>query len=228
MKRHFELNDDGLAITDGLFSAQELLQLDSAANQIGAIGRSKGGGRNILYLVPNLLSIFKKPEIISLISNHIGEVTGLSEGIYLSKNEEANWLVAWHQDLFISVKTKVESEGYGPWSIKEGRHYVQPPNEVLHKSLWLRINLDENGEENGCLHVIPGSHEKGKLSDAEIGRIQSNEMGVALPCKRGEAILFRPLLLLKSAKSTKPGARRVFQVLYSAYKFRNGLAWPYD
>jgi ectoine hydroxylase-related dioxygenase (phytanoyl-CoA dioxygenase family) len=227
MKRHFELKGNGIAMAYGLFSSQELFQLDHAANHIEAIGRSKGGGRNILSLMPNLLPIFKKPEIISLISNLVGEVSGLSEGIYLNKSEEANWLVAWHQDLFISVKNKVESVGYGPWSIKDAQPYVQPPVEVLNKSLWLRINLDDNGEDNGCLRVIPGSHEKGKLSEEDISQMQSNEMDVALPCKRGESILFRPLLLHKSAKSEKPKARRVFQVLYSGYAFQNGLEWPF-
>ena len=57
----------------------------------------------------------------------------LVRGILFDKTEGANWKVPWHQDLTIAVNQKVETTGFGPWSIQAGILHVQPPASVLER-----------------------------------------------------------------------------------------------
>lgn len=218
---------DGFEIHHGLFSEEDLSHLEGVSAILEAMGTGKGGGRNVFSSHPELLAIFKGEKLLSLVRQILGARIGLSEGLYLNKKVEANWLVSWHQDLFISVKAESSVEGYSGWTMKQGKPYVQPPPSVLEQSVWVRLNLDVNGIDAGCLKVVPGSHRLGKVNPEEIGQVVEKHGELALPCKRGDTILFRPLLLHASSKSMQPSQRRVFQVLYSGFQFQNGLEWPY-
>jgi ectoine hydroxylase-related dioxygenase (phytanoyl-CoA dioxygenase family) len=74
----------------------------------------------------------------------------------------------WHQDVTIAVKARVEVDGFGPWSTKQGVQHVQPPDYVLQKMLSVRIHLDDCPSTNGALQVIPRSHRSGKVAEAMI------------------------------------------------------------
>ncbi len=63
-------------------------------------------------------------------------------------------MVAWHQDLTISVNKKLDLPGYGPWTIKQDQYAVQPPLEILENIFTIRIHLDDTDEKNGALRVI--------------------------------------------------------------------------
>lgn len=36
------------------------------------------------------------------------------------KRPDANWAVGWHQDRTIAVRVRIETPGFGPWSVKGG------------------------------------------------------------------------------------------------------------
>lgn len=221
------LEKDGFEVHRGLFSEAALVALADTATDIEALSSSRGGGRNIFSTHPAITEIFKRKSLLAVVERTLGLTQGLSEGLFLNKKVETNWLVAWHQDLFISVKSKLDLEGYSGWTMKQGRPYVQPPIPVLEQSLWVRLNLDDNDTSNGCLRVVPGSHRLGKIQAEDVNRVTEKHGEFAIPCSKGDVILFRPLLLHASSKSISPSRRRVFQVLYSGYQFQNGLDWPY-
>ena len=50
-----------------------------------------------------------------------------NRSIFFNKTPRNNWSVLWHQDLTICLKEKIETKGYGPWSLKENIPHVQPP-----------------------------------------------------------------------------------------------------
>ena len=50
----------------------------------------------------------------------------LVRAIVFDKTTNANWGVAWHQDKTIAVSHKLDRHGWGPWSLKDGVHHVQP------------------------------------------------------------------------------------------------------
>jgi ectoine hydroxylase-related dioxygenase (phytanoyl-CoA dioxygenase family) len=145
-------------------------------------------------------------------------------GIFFNKSPKANWKVTWHQDCVIAVREKLLIEGWGPWSSKADVIHVRPELAVLQQMLAIRIHLDDCGEENGPLRVIPGSHRDGFLSDAQIQK-RSKENVVACAVLRGDIILMRPLLLHSSPPATKPSNRRVVHLEFAAAELPHGAKW---
>jgi ectoine hydroxylase-related dioxygenase (phytanoyl-CoA dioxygenase family) len=145
--------------------------------------------------------------------------------VYLDKHKDANWKVAWHQDLTIAVRERKEVDGYGPWSLKAGIPHVQPPVSVLERMLAVRIHLDDADETNGALRVIPGSHLQGRLSAVEVQRLTKETAPVTCPMKRGDVMLLRPLLLHASSVASDPAHRRVLHFEYATGELNGGLQW---
>ena len=62
--------------------------------------------------------------------------------VLFDKTPAANWSVAWHQDRTIPVVERIEVDGFGPWSRKDGILHVAPPVGVLERMITLRIHID--------------------------------------------------------------------------------------
>ncbi|USA61345.1 phytanoyl-CoA dioxygenase family protein [Qipengyuania citrea] len=78
--------------------------------------------------------------------------------ILFDKRADQNWALGWHQDRTICVREEIETEGFGPFSKKQGLVHVEPPFEVIERMITLRIHLDPVPEENAPLLVAEGSH----------------------------------------------------------------------
>jgi ectoine hydroxylase-related dioxygenase (phytanoyl-CoA dioxygenase family) len=146
-------------------------------------------------------------------------------GVLFDKTPAAPWKVAWHQDLTVAVRARVETEGFGPWSMKAGVVHVQPPARVLEGVLAVRLHLDDCGESNGPLKVLPGSHLAGRLSAEEITRWRERMRPVTCVVPRGGAVLLRPLLLHSSPAPRLPRRRRVVHFEFAAAPLPQGLDW---
>lgn len=138
--------------------------------------------------------------------------------ILFDKTPQENWPVAWHQDLTIAVRHKVETAGYGPWSIKDGAPHVRPPIELLEQMATIRIHLDDTPAHNGALRIAPGTHRNGVITSIQTYLERSEEEICA--CEAGDVLLMRPLLLHTSRRSTAPNRRRVIHIEYAP---RNAL-----
>jgi ectoine hydroxylase-related dioxygenase (phytanoyl-CoA dioxygenase family) len=145
--------------------------------------------------------------------------------IFFDKTPEANWKVAWHQDLTITVREQIEVPGFTAWSIKDALVHVQPPVSVLERMVTLRLHLDDCGLENGPLQVIPGSHNAGRLTGQQISAWRAREQPIACVVPRGGALLMRPLLLHSSSPATTPMHRRVVHLEFAADPLPGGLEW---
>jgi hypothetical protein len=51
--------------------------------------------------------------------------------ILFDKTPVTNWSLPWHQDRTIAVAERIEVEGFGPWTAKDGLLHVAPPFELL-------------------------------------------------------------------------------------------------
>jgi len=145
--------------------------------------------------------------------------------ICFDKTREANWKVTWHQDVTIAVRKRIETPGYGPWSIKDGLSHVQPPASVLQRMVTVRLHLDDCGDANGPLRVVPGSHVHGRLSAVDISALRARESEVHCTALRGDVILMRPLILHASSAATAPDHRRVLHIDYAIDGLPCGLEW---
>jgi len=183
------------------------------------------GIRNLLNLVPLTRSIANSPSLRALVEPVLGNAARVVRGIYFDKHKDANWKVAWHQDLSIAVRNRTEVQGYGPWSLKAGIQHVQPPVSILEKILTVRVHLDRTDESNGALRVFPGSHICGRLSAEKIASWKEQHEETICVVKKGGAMLMRPLLLHASSSATITGHRRVLHFEYTATQLPAGLEW---
>jgi ectoine hydroxylase-related dioxygenase (phytanoyl-CoA dioxygenase family) len=87
------------------------------------------------------------------------------------KSAQSNWLVVWHQDTALPLREQRDVPGWGPWSTKAGIIYAHAPAAALSRIVALRLHLDDSRAANGPLRVLPGTHERGLLTDAEIARL---------------------------------------------------------
>ena len=141
------------------------------------------------------------------------------------KTPDKNWLVTWHQDKTISVSDKAKISGWGPWTVKDGINHVQPNLKVLEDMVAFRIHLDDADESNGCLKVIPKSHNLGILGKDEQDRVVSEAEEYICTVRSGDLLVMRPHLLHSSSRGTAPSHRRIVHVEYSSFKLPDGLVW---
>lgn len=205
-------------------------QIDSLSEAIESFRESQNsvmaaGFRNLLKQCEGVRRIAESKEIREIVEPLQGKKTKPVRSIFFDKTPASNWYVTWHQDLSIAVERRIETEGYGPWSLKDGTVHTQPPKKILESIVSLRIHLDECPEENGAIKFIAGSHRDGIFKPAEIAECLKGKTSIACPAERGDIILMRPLILHSSSKSIKPGHRRVLHLEFSAAILPNGLSW---
>ena len=164
--------------------------------------------------------------LIDLAQSLLGPNARPVKGILFDKTSAANWKVPWHQDLTIAVTERREVDGFGPWTEKAGLPHVQPSLAVLKELLAFRIHLDDCGEDNGALKVLPRTHCFGRLSsNKQISDLRREIQEVTCSAKAGDVLLMRPLLLHSSAPATQPSRRRVIHLEYSADDLPGSLEW---
>ncbi|PTT88701.1 phytanoyl-CoA dioxygenase [Pelomonas sp. HMWF004] len=142
------------------------------------------------------------------------------------KSPDRNWLVPPHQDLAIPVAHRVEHPQLRGWSVKEGRHFVLAPAEVLDQVLGLRLHLDDAAQADGGLRFIPGSHRAGVLDEREAALWRQRVGEVSADAHAGDVLLMRPLALHASSKATAMGRRRVLHFVFGPAELPFGLQWP--
>jgi hypothetical protein len=211
--------EQGFAIISGILDQSECKEL------IAELGPVTGAGRRGILKLPTIAKLACSDRLQNLIRPHLPAQPRPVRSIYFDKTPETNWMVAWHQDLTLSVRDRIDVAGFGPWSVKEGVPHVQPPIELLEKMLTLRLHLDVCDEASGALCVIPGTHRLGRLSAEAIQRLRDERLATACQVSAGGALLMRPLLPHSSGRSSTQGHRRIIHIEYAGFDLPNGLHW---
>ena len=183
------------------------------------------GLRNLMTAVPVTRELANSESLRSIVEPVLGSSARVVRTIYFDKHKDANWKVAWHQDLTIAVREKVNVEGFRSWSMKAGITHVQPPASVLEHMLTIRVHLDDTGEANGALRVLPGTHRFGRLEPDQIQHWKQHRQLVVCSVKRGGVVAMRPLLLHSSLPALNPTHRRVLHFEYASLDLPSGLEW---
>jgi hypothetical protein len=143
---------------------------------------------------------------------------------FFEKSGTVNWLVPVHQDLSIPVLERVVDPSLRGWSRKEDGWYVQPSRRLLEQMVAVRLHLDPCGDDDGPVHVVPGSHLQGAISPQEAVALRQHEL--ACLASVGDVLVMRPLLLHRSSKATGISRRRVLHFLFGPAELPHGLEWP--
>jgi phytanoyl-CoA hydroxylase len=151
---------------------------------------------NFVEVDERLKAIAYHPRILAAIEHILGEKPVLCQDMALLKPPRGGGEKPWHQDM-----------AYGPLA------FNQP---VL--GVW--IALDEAELENGCMHVIPGSHADGATPHYAVRDWQicdshvPVERDVAVPLKPGGLLFFHGLLKHGTPYNFSPKRRRALQFHY--------------
>ncbi|TGE28455.1 phytanoyl-CoA dioxygenase family protein [Hymenobacter metallicola] len=223
------LRTEGFAVLPNVLTAAEtaaLLRAIEAAPVTGSnFRRSQDlfAIRAVLAEIPALQPILAASALPTLLAALFPGGCHLVKSIYFDKPAHSNWVVAWHQDLMISVDCRADLPGYGPWTVKSEGIAVQPPQPVLENICTIRLHLDSCDARNGALKVVPGSHRRGPIHSAELPELTAAP--VLCPVPAGGAMLMKPLLLHASNRSTSSHSRRVLHLEFSSLELPPGVEW---
>jgi hypothetical protein len=143
------------------------------------------------------------------------QVQMVVEHFNISVLDLTNWLIPWHQDTALPLRSRFNASGWGPWSEKAGVMYAHAPASALSRVIALRLHLDESNAGNGPLRVIPASHRYGVLSDQGVLEFACAHDPVECVAPRGGVIAMCPLLIHSSSKARSAEPRRVLHIEYA-------------
>jgi ectoine hydroxylase-related dioxygenase (phytanoyl-CoA dioxygenase family) len=202
----------GFAIEPKVISAQEIARL---LEKIGAssLPRSRAGIRHAMKH-PGVAALARDSRLLRLAQQVLGPEAFPFRATLFDKSSTANWLVVWHQDTALPLRERHETPGWGPWSVKDGIIYAHAPASALKEVLALRVHLDDSTSENGPLHVLPGTHTLGVLTDDQLHELSTKVAPVDCLVPSGGVLAMRPLIVHASSKSQSEIPRRVLHIEY--------------
>ncbi|WP_404374207.1 phytanoyl-CoA dioxygenase family protein [Sphingomonas sp. MMS24-J45] len=213
------LQETGLVRLENALAETALAEIEPLFMRLG---RARAGHRLPASDLAGLPSI---GVIAATIAPRLGSKVRPVRALLFDKHRGSNWALGWHQDRTIEVSTRVDTPGFGPWTIKAGRQHVAPPIALLQAMVTVRIHLDNVDVDNAPLLVAPGSHRLGLIPEREIESVVSR-LGTAIClAKRGDAWLYSTPILHASDAALNPRRRRVLQIDFSGAALPNGLEW---
>ncbi|WP_088185676.1 phytanoyl-CoA dioxygenase family protein [Sphingobium sp. Z007] len=156
---------------------------------------------------------------------HLGAAARSVRAILFDKSATTNWALGWHQDRTIAVRQRIETPGFGPWTVKSGIQHVAPPQSLLDRMLTLRLHLDPVDAHNAPLLIAPGSHRQGRVAESDVAALVDGCGAHACLAARGDIWLYATPILHASETARDPRRRRVLQLDYSAVSLPGGLEW---
>jgi hypothetical protein len=207
-----------------LFSGVALDCLNKLEHAFAGVRQGNAGTR-----LENLSELADFVTSVGSIGNVAASVLGANakpvRAIAFDKSAKANWSLDWHQDRVICVKDRRQAPGFGPWTIKSGKHHVAPPFELLVRMATLRVHLDAVGPDNAPLLIAPGSHRLGQIAEGEIRNAVARCGTHTCLAKAGDIWLYSTPILHRSKRSKRQTRRRVLQLDYAAFELPFGLKW---
>lgn len=177
--------------------------------------------RNADQQIPAIEELARSVPVTQLVQHHLGMQAQLLRVILFNKSADNNWLVSWHQDRSLALDKLGTQASYPPsWGkvhYKEGLAHVQPPAAILQQMLTLRLHLDKATTANGCLKILPATHQQGIIPEADIRAISATTATLDCEADAGDLLLMKPLLLHASSKASEPSQRRVIHMEFGNF-----------
>jgi ectoine hydroxylase-related dioxygenase (phytanoyl-CoA dioxygenase family) len=217
-----QLQTNGFEIIEDVYSEEEMNDILDFLVAKGI--ENKFGVREFLLDNPEIVNKIFTKKFLAIIKTISPNCKQFIKSIYFDKPPNANWIVNWHQDLTINLKSKKETPNFKNWRVNRERTIVQPSREMLENIFTIRIHLDDCTKENGALRVIEKSHNRGVI---EIVDWMKEKEGVERICeiKKGGVLIMKPLILHASRRTENQQNRRVIHIEFCDKALPNGLDW---
>lgn len=141
------------------------------------------------------------PGMVGIATRLLGPDVFLFQSMSLLKPPRIGGAKMWHQD---------------------NAYFRQTPSDVF--GFW--VACDDTTVDNGCMHVIPGSHTSGTQehgmvdNDYVLLNPPSTENAVAIPLRAGDALVFHGEIYHHTPPNRTNTRRRAIQYHYSATRCR--------
>lgn len=112
--------EKGFSIGAPLMSPDALEEARREADVLFSEGNFRGGVRSVLRR-SHYFNKLAEQALAPLASELLQGGAEPIKGTLFDKSPDANWKVPWHQDLTITVRERLDVEGFGPWSLKTAR-----------------------------------------------------------------------------------------------------------
>src|SRR5271154_960119 len=209
-----QIKEHGFAIERDVLAASEIAHLLGEL-RVADLPRSRAGIRHAMQHA-SVARIARDTRLLGFAQEVLGAAAIPFRATLFDKSPISNWLVAWHQDTALPLRERKEVEGWGPWSVKDGVIYAHASPSALSQVLALRLHLDDSRTESGPLRVLPGTHQRGVLTDEEMSKLAGELPANECTVNAGGVLLMRPLIVHASSKSRSEMPRRVLHIEYSA------------
>ena len=166
--------------------------------------------------VPAVCEIADDPRLVAIARAWIGATSTPFRATLFDKSPDSNWLIVWHQDTALPLSQRVQTSGWGPWSVKAGVHYAHAPAHALERVVAIRLSLDDSTPNNGPLRVLPGTHTRGVLTDDDVAKLSREVDAVDCCVRAGGVVIMRPLTVHASSKAVSNQPRRVLHIEYAS------------
>jgi ectoine hydroxylase-related dioxygenase (phytanoyl-CoA dioxygenase family) len=200
--------DPGYRFQRRLFERAEIAALTPV---LSAIPSSAAGKRWAGRELAALLQAPAMQPIVRKLAELLLDMAVL-RAVAFRKDADANWFVPAHQDRSIPVPSAALPPGFSNLTRKDGGWQAEAPVELLATMRNCRIFVDRATVDDGPLEVIPGSHRRGRIEQAEIPAAVGQKTWLPLTGEAGDAVILSPLLLHRSRRATEPSGRRVLQL----------------
>jgi ectoine hydroxylase-related dioxygenase (phytanoyl-CoA dioxygenase family) len=209
-----QIESEGYGITSKVLNE---LQLRSVAEELAhtKLQHSRAGIRHMMR-EPAVSAIAQSGEMLSIATIALGGSAVPFRATLFDKSPASNWLVPWHQDTALPLREKRVADGWGSWSVKDGVIYAHAPASALDRVIALRLHLDDSDDLNGPLRVLPGTHNRGVMTDDEICQLPEKIEAVNCLAPAGAVVLMKPLAVHASSKCVSLAPRRVLHIEYAA------------
>ena len=208
--------DNGYTMIDDFLNQDQISAITHDLD-LSETKEMSGNIRNAEKKIPAIQQLVHSELLMNRARQYLDGKPSLVRAVLFDKTAGNNWLVTWHQDRTIAVSKKFDHPSWGPWSIKEGVHHVQPPVAVLNQMITFRIHLDNTDENNGCLKIFPNSHSLGILDQSAIRHYAQTHQPILCTAKAGTLLVMRPHILHSSSKAKEISKRRILHLEYSSF-----------
>jgi ectoine hydroxylase-related dioxygenase (phytanoyl-CoA dioxygenase family) len=209
----------GYFIENNVFSVNECDSLVDLLTELNNhkqnVNKRKQAGARHLMSSTQIVEFAKDSRLVNFAEKFLGNKVIPFRATLFDKSLLNNWLVTWHQDTALPLKSFFNDNAWGPWSKKGDILYAHAPTWALSQVVALRIHLDESTNENGPLKIIPYSHLLGVLSDEEVLSYSKSNSSIECLVEKGGVLAMSPLLIHCSSKVKSNNPRRVLHIEYT-------------